>query len=99
MDREQKLINDKKLIEDRVKSLEDELRNQIQVNKDLVKKVRLMEYQMLQQKKRIKQCALNHNHQHQNSHQGITGTIGASGASGGSGSNGTGTIMSTNPIN
>ena len=34
--------------------LEDELKNQIGINKELVKKMRVIEYQMLQQKKRVK---------------------------------------------
>lgn len=41
-------------MEDRVKNLEEELKNQIQINKELVKKMRVIEYQMLQQKKRVK---------------------------------------------
>lgn len=60
LDREAKLISDKKLLEDRVKNLEDELKNQIQVNKDLVKKVRVVEYQLLQHKRRVKHCAVHH---------------------------------------
>ena len=85
MDREQKLINDKKSLEERVKNLEEELKNQIQINKELVKKMRVIEYQMLQQKKRVKNN--NPNHQHQNSTQlsgGAIGTIGT-GSSGGGG--------------
>ena len=53
-EREQKLISDKKSLEERVNKLEDELKNQIGINKELVKKMRVIEYQMLQQKKRVK---------------------------------------------
>ncbi len=60
MDRELKLINDKKSLEERVKNLEDELKNQISINKELIKKMRVIEYQMLQQKKRVKNCNLHH---------------------------------------
>ncbi|CDW73793.1 calmodulin binding protein 3 [Stylonychia lemnae] len=90
-EREHKLIEDKKQVEDRVKQLEEEMKNQIQINKDLVKKLRLMEYQMLQQKRRLKLCQQHHNNNNQNSHLGI-GTVGLSG---GSGSGGTisGTIV------
>ena len=47
LEREQKLIIDKWLLEERVGSLEEELTKQIQINKDLVKKMRVMEYAML----------------------------------------------------
>jgi hypothetical protein len=62
MDREQKLINDKKTLEERVKNLEDELSKQISVNKDLVKKMRLIEYQMLQSTKRTTTIKNQHRH-------------------------------------
>jgi hypothetical protein len=40
-------VGDKRVLEDRVRVLEDELRAQISVNKQLAKKLRLIEYQML----------------------------------------------------
>ena len=52
-EREQKLIIDKKALEERVKRLEDELGKQIQINKELVKKMRVMDFAMLQQKRHI----------------------------------------------
>ena len=42
-DREQKLIQEKKVLEERVKNLEEELLKQVQINKDMAKKMRLIE--------------------------------------------------------
>jgi hypothetical protein len=50
-EREQKLIIDKKCLEERVKALEEELSKQLHTNQDLVKKMRVMEYAMLKQNK------------------------------------------------
>lgn len=50
-DKELKLLAENKAYEERVKRLEEELSKQIIMNKDLVKKVRLMEFAMRQQKK------------------------------------------------
>jgi len=40
-------VKDKISLEERVKNLEEELGKQINVNKELVKKMRVMEYAML----------------------------------------------------
>ena len=45
-DRELKLISEKRALEDRVKNLEDELQKQIHLNKEMAKKVRLIEVQV-----------------------------------------------------
>lgn len=46
-EREQKLLGEKRQLEERVGALEEELRTQVALNKDLVKKIRLIEYSML----------------------------------------------------
>ena len=42
-DRELKLIAEKRALEDRVKSLEEELQKQVVLNKEMAKKVRMIE--------------------------------------------------------
>ena len=46
LEREQKLIQEKRVLEERVKNLEEELGKQIQLNKDMAAKVRLIEAQI-----------------------------------------------------
>jgi hypothetical protein len=45
-DRELKLIAEKRALEDRVKNLEDELQKQVLLNKEMAKKVRMIEVQV-----------------------------------------------------
>ena len=45
-DRELKLIAEKRALEDRVKILEDELQKQVLLNKEMAKKVRMIEVQV-----------------------------------------------------
>ena len=40
-DREVKLVQEKRLLEDRVRQLEEELQKQIAINKDMAKKLRM----------------------------------------------------------
>ncbi len=43
-EREMKLVQEKRMLEERVKNLEDELQKQISINKEMAKKVRLIEF-------------------------------------------------------
>jgi hypothetical protein len=43
LDRENKLIADKKALEDRVRSLEEELAKQVAINIDMAKKIKMFE--------------------------------------------------------
>ena len=50
-EREMKLVTEKRMLEERVKNLEDELQKQMVLNKEMAKKVRMIEFQVQKQNK------------------------------------------------